>query len=111
MAKEAFGAAEMAAYEHGVLETEIRLVEEVAGVCRDYCTEVWEEALNRAGVPTDFELRRAGNIYFPEDIREVPAMLPPSVAGLLLPLEQFSTIQTPSPDTEISTGADKGKKV
>ena len=31
--------AEEAAYEHGVEETEIRLADEVAGVCRDYCTE------------------------------------------------------------------------
>ena len=31
--------AKEAAYEHGVEETEIRLADEVAGVCRDYCTE------------------------------------------------------------------------
>ena len=37
--REAAKVAEEAAYEHGVEETEIRLADEVAGVCRDYCTE------------------------------------------------------------------------
>ena len=35
-----------ASYERGVLDTETRLAEEVARVCRDYCTETWVEALN-----------------------------------------------------------------
>ena len=37
--REAAKVVEEAAYEHGVEETEIRLAEEVAGVCRDYCTK------------------------------------------------------------------------
>ena len=68
MAKEASGAAKVAAYEYGVLETETRLVEEVARVCKDYYTEVWAKVLNRAGVPIDSKLRRAENTYFSEDI-------------------------------------------
>lgn len=40
MTKEAFGAAEVATFERGVMETEMRLTEEVAGVCKDYCAEV-----------------------------------------------------------------------
>ena len=38
VAGEAAEAAETASYESGVLDTETRLAEEVAGVCRDYCT-------------------------------------------------------------------------
>ena len=111
MAKEASGATEMAAYERDVLEIETQLAEEVVGVCRDCSTEVWAEALNRARVLADSELRRFGNIYFLEDIRKVPAMLPPSVADPLLPPKQLCTIQAPSLDAEGSTRADKGKGV
>ena len=39
VAKEAIEAAERASYECGVEDTENRLAEEVARVCRDYCTE------------------------------------------------------------------------
>ena len=68
VAREATEVAKTASYERGVLDTKTRLVEEVAGVCRDYCTEVWAEALNRERVPTTFKLRSAENIFFPEDI-------------------------------------------
>ena len=46
MAREASEATETASYEHGLLETEARLVEEVIGVCKDYYVEIWVEALN-----------------------------------------------------------------
>lgn len=46
MATKATEVAEKASYERGVLDTETQLVEEVVGVCRDYCTEVWAEVLN-----------------------------------------------------------------
>ena len=39
MAREAAEATVNASYERGVLDTETRLVEEVAIVCRDYGTE------------------------------------------------------------------------
>ena len=39
MAKEASKATEEIAYVRGVMEIEIRLAKEVAGVCRDYCTK------------------------------------------------------------------------
>ena len=54
--------------ERGVRDMETRLVEEVAIVCRDYCTKSWGVATDRVGVPEDFELRRAENIFFLEDI-------------------------------------------
>ena len=98
--REASKAIEIASYERGVLETETQLAEEVVGVCRDYCTEVWVEALNRAEVLADFELRSAGSIFFPKDIREAPTMLPPPVANPPLP-----------PVAEVSIRASKGKEV
>ena len=95
VAREASEVAKMASYECGVQETETRLAEEVARVCRNYYTKVWAEALNRAGVPVNSELRKAENIFFSEDIQEFPTMLPPPVADPLPHLEQLSTIQAP----------------
>ena len=38
-------------------------------MCRTYCAQTWEEALNPAGVEDSSELRRPENIYFPPAIR------------------------------------------
>ena len=78
MAKEATEAAVNTSYERGVLDTETRLVEEVTIVCRDYVTESWGMAMDRAGALINSELRRVENIFYPEDIREIPSMVPPS---------------------------------
>ena len=72
MAREAAEKAMVASYDHGVRDTEVRLTEEVATVCRDYITMSWGVALDRAAVPADFDLRKAENIFFLEDIREIP---------------------------------------
>ena len=55
MAEEAAEASKQASYLIGVEETEIRLAEELAEVCKDYCKVTWVEALNLAGVPADSE--------------------------------------------------------
>ena len=68
VAKKATEAVKRASYERGVEDTKNRLAEEVARVCRDYCTESWVEARNRAGVPADSELRKAESIFFPKHI-------------------------------------------
>ena len=83
MAREASEAAKTTSYERGVHETETWLAKEVAGVCKDYYTETWAKALNQGGVLADSELRRAENIFFLEDIQEVPVTLPPPVANTL----------------------------
>ena len=67
--------------------------------------------LNQARVPTNSKLRRAENIFFPEDIREVPVTLPPSVADPIPPLEQLFITQAPPPDVEVSTRDGKDKEV
>ena len=66
VAKEATEAAERASYERGAEDTKNKLVKEVAEACRDYCTKTWIEVLNSAGVPADFELRKAESIFFLE---------------------------------------------
>ena len=103
VAREASEAMETTSYERGVLETETRLAEEVVGVCKDYCAETWVEALNRAEVPEDSELKRAESVSFLEDIREALVALP-------LPM-QLPIIQAPSPDAKVLAGARKGKEV
>ena len=110
VAREATKAAKEAAYEHGVEETKTRLAEEVTVVCRDYCTEMYSEALNRVGVPTNFELRKAENVYFSEDIREDPtAPPPPTTLPHSLP-KQPPIVQDPSLNVEVPTGATKEKE-
>ena len=63
--KEAVEALKLESYELGVQETEVRLANELAEVCRDYCKEVWMEAFNLAGVPTDLEWRQVRSVYYP----------------------------------------------
>ena len=72
VAREAVEAVVVTSYERGVTDTEARLTEEVAIVCRDYITVSWGVALDRAAVPADSDLRKVKNIFFPEDIREIP---------------------------------------
>ena len=56
-------------YDVGVAKIEDSLRAEVHAVCRTYCAQTWEEALNRAGVKASSKLRRPENIYFPPAIR------------------------------------------
>ena len=57
--------AEQHSYNVGVAETEDALRAEVPTVCRAYCIQTWEEALNRARIETSSELRKLENIVFP----------------------------------------------
>ena len=77
LAREAAEKAVAASYDHGVKDTEVRLAEEVAAVCREYITLSWGVALDRAAIPADSDLRKAENIFFPEDIREIPDVIAP----------------------------------
>ena len=110
VAREAAKAAKEAAYEHGVEETQTRLAEEVTVVCRDYCTETYSKVLNQAGVPADFKLRRAENVYFSEDIREDPTAPPPLTALPHSLPEQPPILQDPSLNVEVLTRATKEKE-
>ena len=105
VAQEAAKAVETAAYERGVLETEARLTTEVTVVCRDYCAETYNQALDRAGVPADSNLRRADQVYYPKDIKEDTIAPPPPAALLPPPLEQSLTTQEHSQGAELLAGA------
>ena len=57
--------AEQHGYDVGVAETEDTLRAEVPAVCRAYCAQTWEEALNQAGIDASSTLRKPENIFFP----------------------------------------------
>ena len=86
-AKEAARAAELSAsaekeasYLRGIEETEVRLADELAEVCQDYCKYTWEETLNQAGVSATSDLRRPEKICLHPHLRDVstPSSPPPS---------------------------------
>ena len=57
LVKEAAKVEKQAAYTLGVEETQVRLIEELIAVCRDYCNISWGKALDAAGVPLGSDLR------------------------------------------------------
>ena len=61
--------AEQHGYDVGVAETEDALRAEVPTVCRAYCAQTWEEALNQAGIEASSELRKPKRIIFPPALR------------------------------------------
>ena len=91
------------------METEARLTDEVIAVCREYYAETYNQVLDRVGIPTDSDLRRVDQVYYPEDLRENTTALPPPTALSLPPREQSLTTQEPSSDTEMLAGAEREK--
>ena len=69
--KESAEAEKQAAYTLGVEETQARLTEEFSAVVRDYCDISWGKALDVAGIPPDFGLRRPESIYYDLEICEL----------------------------------------
>ena len=62
--------AEDEGYNTGVAETQASLKAQIPEVCRLYCSQVWEEALKRAGMDVSSDLWKAENIFYPIAIRE-----------------------------------------
>ena len=109
MAQEATIAAETSAYERGVLETETRLTVEVTAVCREYCAETYNQALDRVGIPPNSDLRKTDQMYYPEDLKENPTPPPPPADLPLPPPNEPLPAQKPSQDTEVPIRAEKEK--
>lgn len=68
-AEKAVEKAKQDGYDIGVAKTEEFLRAEVSGVCRTYCLQVWNKALNQVGVEAFSALRRVENIYYPPTIQ------------------------------------------
>ena len=77
-------------------ETKAQLTEELDGVCREYCLEVWIEGLNVLGAPADSEWRKIKNIYYPKDLREAfEATLEEAAPTLTIPPKPFFCLPRP----------------
>ena len=61
---------EKEAYDSGMAETEAALKAQVPGVCRLYCSQVWNEALKQAGVDASSNLWKVECVFYPPAIRE-----------------------------------------
>ena len=85
LAKEAVEAEKQAAYMLGVQETQSRLTEEFAKVCRNYCEITWGKSLDAAGVPAESALRQPESIYYHPDICDLPDASEAPSAGQDLP--------------------------
>ena len=113
--KEAAEAKKQAAYTLGVEETQARLTEEFSVVCRDYSDISWGKALDVAGVPVDFDLRRPESIYYDPEIRELsgPDSSHPRQAtqvSVQPKADQVPTAPLEAPK-DSNQDADKGKEI
>ena len=90
--------AEQHGYDVGVAETEDALRVEVPAVCRAYCTQTWEKALNRAGIEAFSELRKPENIVFPLalQISSQKELAPPAPQLAPQLVKEVQSLQPPS---------------
>ena len=63
------------AYDLGVAETQATIKAQVPGVCRRYCSQIWNEALKLAGVEASSDLWKVKNVYYPPTIREAAPLM------------------------------------
>ena len=66
----------------GVAEIKKALKAKVSRMCRTYCLQVWNKALNHAGVEASSALKRVKNVFYPPAIRASgpPSSLSPQAA-------------------------------
>ena len=93
-----------------MLETETRLTAEVTAVRREYCAETYSQALDRAGILADSDLRRTDQVYYPEDLREDKTPPPPPTTLPLPPPNEPLPAQKSSQDSELPIRAEKEKE-
>ena len=112
-------AEKQASYLLSIEETPVRLTEELAEVCNDYCNVTWDEALNVAGVLVDSTWRQSGSIYYHPDIHKVSgAILSPLTLALETSKQPITTqaalpfpeaLKGPSQAGDQGQGADGAK--
>ena len=93
--------------------------------CQNYagttCSVTWDKALKVAGVPTDSAWRLPENVFYPPEIREVPANAPetskqPTAIPDAIPITEITkgssqvTYQGEEAEGEKGKGKGKGKK-
>ena len=109
--------AEEKAYDLGVAETQTTFKAQVPGVCRLYCSQVWNEAFKQAEVEASSDLWKVKNVYYPlaireaapssSEVRDAPveakAVGPGAVLAITIP-EELAKESEPSGATETSEG-------
>ena len=103
-AEAAKNTAEDDGYNMGVAETQATLKAQIPGVCRFYCSQVWEEALKRAGVDASSDLWKAESIFYPAAIRKTTSTSPAATDDQ--PEEEI----TPSENLQASGSSSKAPK-
>ena len=73
--------AEEEAYDLGMAETQATLKAQVPGICRLYCSQVWNEALKQVGVVVSSDLWKVEHVYYPLPLGKLP--LPAPRLGML----------------------------
>ena len=53
-----------------MVDTQASLKAQILGACRLYCSQVWGEALKRAGVEASSDLWKAESVFYPPAICE-----------------------------------------
>ena len=91
-------------YNARVAETQAILKAQIPGVCRLYCSQVWEEALKRAGVNASSDLWKAENIFYPTAICKVTS------SSFVAMSDQPEEGVTPSEDLQVSGSPGKTLK-
>ena len=84
-----------------VAETEEALRAKVSGVCRAYYLQVWNEALNLAGVEASSALRKAENVYYPPAIQAPgsTASQDDATPNVISSVEEVPTKDPPPPNS------------
>ena len=101
-------------YEVGVAKIEEAFRAEVSEVCRYYCLQVWNEALNQAGVKASSALRKAESMYYPPGIRalgssgfKTDTAFKEADVGNESPTKTLPLVQSPSKEVELPEVAEK----
>jgi len=103
-AEAAKNTAEDDGYNMGVAETQATLKAQIPGVCRFYCSQVWEEALKQAGVDASSDLWKVESIFYPAAIREATS------TNSAATCDQSEEEITPSDDLQASGSSSKAPK-
>ena len=108
--------AEQHGYDVGVADIKDALRVDVPIVCRAYCAQTWEEALNQARIETSSELRKPENIIFPPALqipsqKEVAPLAPQSVKEAQPQHRPFTGQQEQGREQEIQKGPSSDKVI
>ena len=81
-------------------ETQASLKAQIPGICRLYCSQVWKEALKRAGVDASSDLWKVESIFYPPAIRKTAS----SSSEAMRDPQEAGAVQTATAQIIVSSG-------